>query len=236
MEEQVMEISRNKLESMIRDSVSGFGLPANADIIIYNDDVDYTGEKEFDLEIASEDSDQIKFSSIEVHKGFPIYIKPHDIFKVEHVQNYRYMIDDVEVSLYVADRKYFKDRENQMSILKDIYINRVPNSEYSTNDIFSLDKKAFGANHLFQISDKLKEDNQIVICMQKGGRFEDGSDWGLLDVDLLSIVRSRLESFSEAYPDDEETAIAKDSIDKAISALNKRYASRKENGTFGKNS
>ena len=87
---------------------------------------------------------------------------------------------------------------------------------------------------MFQVTDKNNEDNSLVIVMQKGGRYEDNSEWGLLDIDLLNIVKSRLSQFAENF-DDEENVEARDYVSKAIESLEKRYSRRKTEGSLGKN-
>ena len=230
-------ISKDKLEAILRDSIIDNeieSLPAQIDVVISDGKFSYNGEKSFDLDFDIPNTNKVKFTNIAVYNGFPSYVKPHDLYKIDRVKGYTYGLEGQEMQFYIVDRNYFVARENEMIVLKDIYIDRIDNSEYSMNNIYSLDKKAYGANHMFQVTDKNNEDNSLVIVMQKGGRYEDNSEWGLLDIDLLNIVKSRLSQFAENF-DDEENVEARDYVSKAIESLEKRYSRRKTEGSLGKN-
>jgi len=237
MEEQGMNISKEKLESILKDSILENDiekLPPQIDVVFWGGDFDYAGEKSFDVDFKIPNTDKIKFTNVAVYKGFPRYVKPHDIYKLDYIKGYSYDLDGEVLEFYTVDRNYFVARENDMIVLKDIYIDRVESSDYSMNNIYSLDKKTHGANHLFQICDKADNNNSIAIAMQKGGRNEADSEWGVLDIDLLSIVKSRLSQFIDSF-DDEDTKDANYHVCLAIESLEHRYKKRKEEGTLGNN-
>lgn len=73
------------------------------------------------------------------------------------------------------------------------------------------------------------------IHFQKGPRNEEGSVSGVLDVDLLEIVRHRLQCFQKGEFSTRENACALTHIEEALMWMNKRKEDRKERGVLGKN-
>lgn len=72
------------------------------------------------------------------------------------------------------------------------------------------------------------------IDFQFGARNEKGSISGVLDEDLLEIVRHRLQCFQQGEFPSRETACALTHIEEALMWLNKRKCDRKERGVLGK--
>lgn len=71
------------------------------------------------------------------------------------------------------------------------------------------------------------------IQFQHGPRNEEGSTAGVLETDLLEIVRHRLQCFQDGEYRTRENACALTHIEEALMWLNKRVADRKERGVLG---
>ena len=71
------------------------------------------------------------------------------------------------------------------------------------------------------------------IQFQHGARNEQGSTAGVLETDLLEIVRHRLQCFQDGEYRTRENACALTHIEEALMWLNKRVADRKERGVLG---
>lgn len=72
-----------------------------------------------------------------------------------------------------------------------------------------------------------------TIQFQHGARNEQGSTAGVLETDLLEIVRHRLQCFQDGEYRTRENACALTHIEEALMWLNKRVADRKERGVLG---
>lgn len=75
--------------------------------------------------------------------------------------------------------------------------------------------------------------NDIELKFQKGPRGLKTSTDGVLDVDLLEIVRHRLRSFQNGPYATRENAIALTHVEEALLWLNKRVEDRIEENKFG---
>lgn len=71
------------------------------------------------------------------------------------------------------------------------------------------------------------------IQFQHGARNEQGSTAGVLETDLLEIVRHRLQCFQSGDYATPENAHALQHLEEALMWLNKRVADRKERGVLG---
>lgn len=90
-----------------------------------------------------------------------------------------------------------------------------------------------GANHLYSIT---RDNDEIAtIQFQHGPRNEENSTKGILDVDLLEIVRDRLTSFQDGPFNSKYNAEALVFVEAALKALNQRVLDRVERGVLGKN-
>jgi hypothetical protein len=87
-------------------------------------------------------------------------------------------------------------------------------------------------HHLYSISTGAVG---IVIEFQNGPRNEPGSKSGVLDGDLLEIVRDRLKSFQGGKYASRENAIALTHIEEALMWIAKRANDRAEAGKLGTN-
>lgn len=213
--------------------------------------IDFPGT-EFGCTVESKDGTLKKYINFNYHYDqFPSYFKPHDIKMTNHVLYYQYVLeytndnkyvvnDEIYAvnekylySIYIIDGEYFEERSKNLEIFKDIFIRPVENGRYSTNTIYSLDKRAYGAHHLYQINSKEDDNSVQVINFQKGGRNDDSYIPGVLDIDLLYIVKDRLESFLE-LSENSNTSKALDHVKEAIYELEERYEIRVSNDTLGK--
>lgn len=108
------------------------------------------------------------------------------------------------------------------------------------NDIVFDDIEGPGnGRHHYQVFKKDATDTVasplLDIHFQCGARNEEGSISGVLDQDLLEIVRHRLQCFQKGGFPSRESACALTHIEEALMWLNKRKEDRKERGVLGKN-
>jgi hypothetical protein len=109
------------------------------------------------------------------------------------------------------------------------------------NNVYIADEKGNGgAHHKYMICDANTEvpDGGIVSCeiqFQNGARKLPDSIHGVLDTDLLEIVRHRLSCFQQGPFATRENAIALTHIEEALLWMNKRVEDRIERGVLGTN-
>ena len=106
------------------------------------------------------------------------------------------------------------------------------------NRIFAKDEKSFGgANHEYDILSIQGELNTVMgtIKFQKGARKEKGSQYGIIDTDLLEIVRDRLKCFQAGDFASEYNAKALEYVELALMYLNRRIEDRIERKVLGTN-
>ena len=104
------------------------------------------------------------------------------------------------------------------------------------NRVFAVDEQGpGGANHEYLIvSDTgLMQPNEQRIGFQKGPRKEDDSIQGVIDSDLLEIVRDRLKSFQAGPFSSRENACALTHIEEALMWMNRRVEDRIEREVLG---
>lgn len=95
-----------------------------------------------------------------------------------------------------------------------------------------------GAYHQYNIVGFPKDENdmgqfQEIIRFQKGPRSEKSSVHGVLDSDLLEIVRDRLCCFQQGEYATRENEMALRHIEEALMWMNKRAEDRAERGVLG---
>ena len=107
------------------------------------------------------------------------------------------------------------------------------------NRVFAVDERGNdGASHRYLI---IKADQGLMtpvettIQFQDGPRKEDTSIPGVLDPDLLEIVRDRLKAFQSGPYASRENAVALTHIEEALLWMNKRVEDRIERGVLGTN-
>lgn len=104
------------------------------------------------------------------------------------------------------------------------------------NEVWRADEKGLGgAYHHYVICENGKEHKFADIIFQKGPRKEEGSQHGVIDTDLLEIVRDRLKSFQEGPFSSRENACALTHIEEALMWMNRRVEDRIERNVLGKN-
>ena len=107
------------------------------------------------------------------------------------------------------------------------------------NRVYAVDEKGNGgANHRYQILSNPDKQNpeqfvDVIIQFQNGARHEWGSMLGVLDTDLLEIVRDRLQGFQQGKFATRENAIALTHIEEALLWMNKRVEDRIERNVLG---
>lgn len=106
------------------------------------------------------------------------------------------------------------------------------------NEVFAVDEIGpGGANHEYVISFVggllEKGDGGIVIQMQCGPRKDNSSIHGVLDSDLLEIVRDRLKAFQAGPYSSRENACALTHIEEALMWMNRRVEDRIERNVLG---
>ena len=113
---------------------------------------------------------------------------------------------------------------------------------HKLNKVYAADEKSHGgANHIYMIechADKQPGPNDTdvaLLCFQYGPRNEEGSIAGIIDSDLLEIVRDRLSGFQEGEFRSRENALALTHVEIALMWLNKRVEDRHARGVLGKN-
>lgn len=113
------------------------------------------------------------------------------------------------------------------------------------NDVWSVDEKGpGGAHHRYVICKHEQVDWQCGnnsegiledIKLQCGPRKDENSIHGVIDTDLLEIVRDRLKSFQAGPFTSRENACALTHIEEALMWLNRRVEDRIERNVLGKN-
>ena len=112
------------------------------------------------------------------------------------------------------------------------------------NDVYRVDAPGVGGachNYLVvkagtQMSGSCEFEREAIvgaISFQHGPRAEASSVHGVLDTDLLEIVRDRLMAFNKGEFATRENAIAITKIEEALLWMNKRVEDRAERGVLG---
>lgn len=104
------------------------------------------------------------------------------------------------------------------------------------NNVYAVDEEGpGGANHVYLIEGIGNDDVHTTITFQKGPRKMNSSVHGVLNPDLLEIVRDRLTAFQAGPFASEYTADALEHVEAALDALNRRVEDRAKRGVLGKN-
>lgn len=104
------------------------------------------------------------------------------------------------------------------------------------NRVFAVDEKGSGgANHEYLIvSDSgLVAPKEQLIQFQNGARKEENSIHGVIDTDLLEIVRDRMKAFQAGPFASRENACALTHIEEALMWMNRRVEDRIERNVLG---
>lgn len=113
--------------------------------------------------------------------------------------------------------------------------------DHNLNEVYAVDDPGAGnANHEYLVL--LPTDKPDVglavpveIAFQHGPRNEPNSVHGVLDTDLLEIVRDRLKGFQSGEYACRENACALTHVEEALMWLNKRVTDRAQRGVLGTN-
>lgn len=92
---------------------------------------------------------------------------------------------------------------------------------------------AGNGRHYYEIERADTGETLAKIHFQEGARKEEGSTAGVLEGDLLEIVRHRLQCFQKGEFATRENACALTHIEEALMWLNKRKEDRKERNVLG---
>jgi hypothetical protein len=107
------------------------------------------------------------------------------------------------------------------------------------NRVFAIDEPGNGgANHCYAVNDvKDTDGNPLgrVIQFQNGPRKEENSIHGVLDTDLLEIVRDRLKAFQAGPFACRENALALTHLEESLFWMNARVENRIERNVLGTN-
>ena len=104
------------------------------------------------------------------------------------------------------------------------------------NEVYAVDEKGNGgAHHTYDIKILGKGGYNHRIQFQNGARKLPESIHGVLDTDLLEIVRHRLQAFQKGQFATRENAVALTHIEEALLWMNKRVEDRIERNVLGTN-
>ncbi|UPA31896.1 ABC transporter ATPase [Terrisporobacter glycolicus] len=104
------------------------------------------------------------------------------------------------------------------------------------NEVFAVDEIGpGGAHHEYLIRCTLDGCicDLVNIQLQKGGRKEENSQHGVIDTDLLEIVRHRLQCFQAGQFASEYNAKALEHLEIALMYMNRRVEDRIERNVLG---
>ena len=106
------------------------------------------------------------------------------------------------------------------------------------NNVFAIDEKGVGnANHRYTINRADNDNDDIhaitLINFQNGARKDPNSTEGVLDTDLLEVVRDRLIGFQSGAFATEDNAKALEHIEIDLIYMNKRVMDRYERNVLG---
>lgn len=90
-----------------------------------------------------------------------------------------------------------------------------------------------GGFHDYNIVSETTKDILLTVSFQKGPRKDPDARHGVVDQDLLEIVRDRLKAFQEGPYATRENALALTHIEEALLWMNKRTEDRIERNVLG---
>lgn len=108
------------------------------------------------------------------------------------------------------------------------------------NSVYAMDEKGnSGANYEYEIHGVINAETNECFCQpisfQNGARKLPDSEHGVLDTDLLEIVRDRLKGFQNGEFATRENACALTHIEEALMWMNRRVEDRIERNVLGTN-
>lgn len=113
-------------------------------------------------------------------------------------------------------------------------------TQQKLNEVFAVDKIGNGNGyHKYVVESTEEESSELghyaIIQFQNGARHLDDSTWGVIDSDLLEIVKHRLECFQEGEFSNECNERALYHITIALTYMNKRVEDRIARNVLGTN-
>ena len=109
-------------------------------------------------------------------------------------------------------------------------------TQANLNRVFAIDEIGpGGAYHEYEIKRDDTGETLATIQLQKGPRKEPDSIHGVLDVDLLEIVRDRMKAFQAGPFACDYNARALEGVEAALTALNDRVEDRLKRDVLSKN-
>lgn len=164
-----------------------------------------------------------KYVNLEKLKSF-FKARNRDLFSADTICSILDLIPDedcvvAEVEEYMHEYKEIEDRIQQ---------------EDNMNRVFHLDEKGPGGGYHRYLVENGRTGHLLAdIVFQKGPRKDPKSIQGVLDTDLLEIVRHRMKAFCEGDMADENTKNALYCIEGALGFLRRRTEDRKKRGVLG---
>lgn len=125
-----------------------------------------------------------------------------------------------------------KEENQTVSEWKEI-VNRIQKEDNMNSVRFRDEKGPGGGYHDYIVCNARTGIFLKDIHFQKGPRKDPGSSSGVLDTDLLEIVRHRLNAFCEGDMKDDNTYKAMLCVEGALGFLARRTRDRKERGVLG---
>lgn len=103
------------------------------------------------------------------------------------------------------------------------------------NEVYAVDEKGNGgAYHKYRVDWKGDAaGGSVPIQFQQGARHIESSTHGILDTDLLEIVKHRLECFQDGEFATQYNQEALEGVTAALEALNRRVKDRAKRGVLG---
>jgi len=102
------------------------------------------------------------------------------------------------------------------------------------NNVYAVDEAGpGGANHLYMVTDLSNTNTLANIRFQTGPRTDPDSMSGVLDVDLLEIVRDRMKAFQAGEFNNEYNQRALQCVEEALYQMNLRVEDRLSRGVMG---
>lgn len=102
------------------------------------------------------------------------------------------------------------------------------------NTVYAIDEPgAGGANHLYKIEANGRDGEYALIQFQQGTRKDENAIHGIIDTDLLEIVRDRLKSFQNGNFATAYNEKALEHIEIALMYMNQRVEDRIERNVLG---
>ena len=107
--------------------------------------------------------------------------------------------------------------------------------QHKLNDVYRTGELCDGGVGFFYAVGRAGEPDGIfqTISFQNGPRKDESSEIGVLDCDLLEIVRDRLKAFQQGELATRENACALTHIEEALMWMNKRVEDRAARGVLG---